>query len=587
MKPADAILEQESGIPADAWRDFDRCLHAAFARTTGGIAPYSMLAPFFDWGIHLMLDPGRRLHLWLRWWQTAHEFLRYASHHPGEDASVPDSIVFADPQDRRFRAQAWTRWPFHVTVHGFLLLQRWWQEASSGVPGVTQQHERLVRFLTRQMLDAASPSNFLFSNPEVIDRTWAEQGLNLLRGASNAGRDWQGLAGWNSGALESKFVPGKSVAVTPGKVVFRNHLIELMQYMPADASCHPEPILIVPAWIMKYYILDLSPGNSLVKFLVDSGYTVFMISWRNPDAGDAGLTMDDYREQGVCAALRAIASIVPDAKPHVAGYCLGGTLLAIALAAMAREGRDRIASTSFFAAQTDFTDAGELRLFIDEGQLAFLDDVMWSQGFLDSRQMAGAFQMLRSNDLVWSRMVRGYLMGLDEDSSDLMAWNADATRMPFRMHSEYLRRLFLDNDLAEGRFVAAGKPVALSDLQGPIFCVGTERDHVAPWRSVYKMSLLIPAQFTFVLTEGGHNAGIVSEPGHRGRHYRVGTRTPDEPHLDPDSWFAHAKAKDGSWWVEWVQWLQTHSTPSQKARAMGSAEFPVLGEAPGTYVFQR
>jgi len=315
---------------------------------------------------------------------------------------------------------------------------------------------------------------------------------------------------------------------------------------------------------------------------------VFMISWKNPGPEDRDLGMNDYRTLGPMAALDALGAVVPDQKVHAVGYCLGGTLLAIAAAAMARDGDDRLKSLTMFAAQTDFTEAGELMLFINEGQLAFLEDMMWEQGFLDSRQMAGVFQMLRSNDLVWSRVVREYLIGERQPMTDLMAWNADATRMPYRMHSEYLRRLFLDNDLAEGRFEVADKPVALTDIRVPIFAVGTERDHVAPWRSTYKIHLSTDTEVTYLLTTGGHNVGIVSEPDGHVRSFRVMTKKASDHYVDPATWLVQASQKQGSWWPEWAAWLDTRSGEPIAPPSIGAVDegLAPLGDAPGNYVFQ-
>jgi polyhydroxyalkanoate synthase len=366
-------------------------------------------------------------------------------------------------------------------------------------------------------------------------------------------------------------------------VVFRN---ELIQYQPMTDKVRPEPILIVPAWIMKYYILDLSPYNSLVEYLTGDGFTVFMISWRNPGPVDRDIAFDDYRTLGVQAALATIGDIVPRQKIHALGYCLGGTLLAIAAAAMARDGDDRLKSITLLAAQTDFTEAGELTLFINESQVAFLEDMMWQRGVLDTTQMAGAFQLLRSNDLIWSRVSRDYLMGERAPESDLMAWNADATRLPYRMHSEYLRKLFLHNDLAEGRYVVDGRSIAMSDIHAPLFVVGTVNDHVAPWKSVYKTHYQVEADVTFLLVSGGHNAGIVAPPGEPGRSYQVQLKAADAPYVGPDEWMKLAPKVEGSWWPEWTRWLAARSgepcdPPRMGLQGMDKSSLP---DAPGDYV---
>lgn len=352
-----------------------------------------------------------------------------------------------------------------------------------------------------------------------------------------------------------------------------------------------EPVLIVPAWIMKFYILDLSPHNSLVRYLVAQGHTVFVISWKNPDprtdARDRDLGMDDYRELGVKAALDAVRSICGDAAVHLAGYCLGGTLAAIAAAQMARDGDERLASLTLLAAQTDFEDPGEISLFIDDSQVTLLEDLMRESGVLDGKQMAGAFQMLRSNDLIWSYRLHNYLLGQRQTMSDLMAWNADATRLPLRMHSEYLRQLFLNNQLAEGRYLVGRGPVDLSDITVPVFAVGTLADHVAPWRSVFKIHHLVDHELTFVLTSGGHNAGIVNEPGHAGRSYQMQQRQAGEHALDPDTWLAQAPHVEGSWWPAWQRWLAARSTTERKPPGLGNKRHAVAANAPGAYVHVR
>jgi polyhydroxyalkanoate synthase len=582
MPPSD-VSGRDPLEPASISEAIDRSLHAGIARFTAGLSPAALAAAYFDWATHIAASPGKRVELTAEAVRQSLRLFDYACRCiPRHDEPCIEPL----PQDKRFVGEAWQHFPFNFMHQAFLLNEQWWHVATTGIRGVSRHHENVVEFASRQMLDVFSPSNFLLTNPEVLDRTVRQGGANLAVGLHNQIDDWQRAVQGKKPAGAEKFVVGENIAVTPGKVVYRNRLIELIRYAPATDKVRPEPVLIVPAWIMKYYILDLSPHNSLVKYLTEQGFTVFMLSWKNPTAEDRDLGMEDYRTLGVMAALDAVSAQVPGAGVHAIGYCLGGTLLSIAAAAMARDGDARLRSMTLFASQVDFTEAGELMLFIDESQVAFLEELMWQQGYLDARQMAGTFQLLRSNDLIWSHMVRDYLMGEREPMTDLMAWNADATRMPSRMHSEYLRRLFLDNDLAEGRYVVGGRPVALSDSRVPIFAVGTQMDHVAPWRSTHKIHLLSDAEVTYVLTTGGHNAGIISEIGHTGRSYQVMTRPEDGRYVDPETWLATAPRIEGSWWPALATWLDRHSGAWVDAGRFDDRAEASLGPAPGTYVLQ-
>jgi polyhydroxyalkanoate synthase len=584
-----AVAPIHDEIAADTARGetMDRFIHAWQGRFTNALSPAGLMLACFDWAIHLANAPGKRGILVEKAMRKSLRLALYAAA-VARDPGCPPCIEPL-PQDRRFLAPEWQRPPFNMIYQGFLLTQQWWHNATTGIRGVSACNEDIVAFATRQVLDIASPSNYLLTNPELLARTFREGGQNLVRGFGNFIQDWERAIAGKPPLGTEHFEVGRNLATTPGSIVFRNELIELIQYAPTTPTVQAEPILIVPAWIMKYYILDLSPANSLVRHLVAQGFTVFMISWRNPGAEQRDRGMEDYHRLGVDSALDAVSAICPARKIHACGYCLGGTLLAMAAAAMARDGDDRLASLTLFAAQTDFTEAGELTLFTNESEVAYLEDTMWEQGYLDSRQMAGAFQLLRSNDLVWSQLVTQYLKGERPAMTDLMAWNADATRMPYRMHSEYLRRLFLNNDLAEGRFLVDGRPVALTDIRVPIFAVATETDHVAPWCSVYKIELLTDTEVTFVLTSGGHNAGIVSEPGHPHRAFHLATHLPTSRYVDPETWRAATSSREGSWWPSWVEWLTTHSSERVVPPSIGTAEkgFPPLAEAPGSYVLDR
>ncbi len=559
----------------------DLAANAWLGRFTGNISPAALANAYFDWLTHLQLSPSKQQKQVQKAWKKFWRLQQYAI-----DAAIPgrgetERCIVPLPQDKRFVAPGWEHWPFNVISQAFLLNQQWWHRATTGVRGVSKHHEDVVTFTTRQLLDMVAPSNFLLTNPVVLEETLRSGGANLVHGAENAYADLRRAISGKSDS-EDAFKVGETVAVTPGKVVFRNRLIELIQYSPTTDTVHVLPLLFVPAWIMKYYILDLSPQNSLVKYLVDHGYTVFMISWKNPIADDRDLSLEDYRTLGVKDAIEAVTRITGAPQVNAIGYCLGGTLLSIAAATMARDGDTRLASMTMLASQVDFEEPGELSLFIDESQISFLEAIMWNQGYLDTKQMAGAFQLLRSNDLIWSRRLNQYLLGLPEQKSDLMAWNADATRMPYRMHTEYLRRLFLHNDLAEGRYRTDGRTIALTDIHIPLFCVGTVTDHVAPWRSVFKIQLLTDTDVTFLLTSGGHNAGVVSPPGHPHRSYQVANRPQDGLYVDADTWQETVPLHEGSWWPAWEAWLASKAGAQMKPPAMGDA----LCDAPGSYVLQ-
>ena len=553
---------------------------------TFGLSPLTFALAFLDWGMHLTTAPGKQLQLEAKAVRKFSRLADYALRAMGQPDAEP--AIAPLPQDHRFDDAAWHKPPFSFIAQSFLLNQQWWHAATTCVPGVSKHHETIVEFAQRQLLDMLAPSNFIATNPAVQQKIVATGGMCLVEGLRNLMEDVQHAVRGVPPVGAEAFRVGENVATAQGKVVYANRLIELIQYAPTTDTVRPEPILIVPAWIMKYYILDLSPNNSLVNWLTGQGFTVFMISWHNPGTADRDLDMEDYRKLGPMAALDAVTAITGASGVHAMGYCLGGTLLAIAAAAMARDGDDRLTSITLLATQTEFSEPGELGLFIDEAQLDVLENMMWSQGYLDSSQMGGAFQLLRSNDLVWSRVLGTYLMGEREPVNDLLAWNADATRMPYAMHSQYLRTLFLGDDLAEGRYCVDGHPISLSALRKPIFVVGTERDHVAPWRSVHKIHWLTSAEITFALTTGGHNAGIVSEPGHPRRSYRLLTRPADGPALDPSEWLTRAARSGGSWWEAWGLWLADRSSARVPPPPMGAPDkgFATLADAPGRFVLE-
>ena len=556
------------------------------ARLAHGISPASLTLAYADWFSHLLASPSKQNALAASAVRKSLLWLQYA---PQSWNGKCAPCVKPPPHDKRFSRREWQAPPFNALAQAFLLQEQWWAEAMTGVHGVSRHHEDVAAFTMRQWLDMWSPSNFVATNPRVLKETMATGAANLATGMANWWRDALAVLSDGKPRGVEQFMPGQGVALTPGKVVFRNRLIELIQYEAATAEVYAEPVLIVPAWIMKYYILDLTPEDSLVKYLVAQGHTVFMMSWTNPSGADRDLGMDDYLELGVMAALRTVQAIRPRVRIHAMGYCLGGTLLAIAAAALAGRDPHPLKTVTLLAAQTDFRKPGELGLFIDESQIAFLEDLMAERGYLDGRQMAGAFALINSKDLVWSKLVHEYLMGAHTPMTALRAWNADATRMPARMHSEYLRQLYLHNDLAEGRYRAAGQLVRMVDIELPLFVVATDRDHVSPWKSVYKIHRLTRAPVSFVLSSGGHNVGIVNPPGGPASHaqasYRFASHGPGMAPASPQGWLDSAAQRAGSWWPCWQDWLREHSSGTVKPPRVPGLLFD--GEplaAPGSYV---
>jgi polyhydroxyalkanoate synthase len=582
MNDATAGQTQGRSLVSD---DFSRELLAALGQWTGGMSPQAFGGAWLDVLTRLALAPGRQLELAQSAFGKSLALARFAADAVRNGGPVAPQAA-GTPYAQRFADPAWATFPFNVAAQAFVTGAQFAHEAVRQVPGAAAEAENVVGFTVREGLEFAAPDNYLPSNPRLLAQTVEERGANLRRGLRNLTEDVQRLLQGRGPVGVEDYRVGEQLATSRGKVILRNALMELIQYSPTTAKVHAEPVLVVPAWIMKYYILDLSPKNSLVRYLTDQGHTVFMISWKNPTAADRDLSMDDYLSLGVLAALEAIGKVVPRRRVHAVGYCIGGTLLAIAAALLAQREDERLATLTMFAAQTDFSEPGELSVFIHPAQLAMLEALMWKNGVLESRQMGGAFQMLRTHDLLWAPAVQSYLGGKRLGVNDLMAWNADGTRMAYRMHSDYLHQLYLHNDLAEGRYVALGEPLDLAAVTWPMFVVGTETDHVAPWRSVYKVGRLVRSRdYTFCLTSGGHNAGIISGPQHPKRRHRVLTVRAGAHLPSPAQYLKKVEPAQGSWWPTFAAWLAAHSTPTRvPPPPLGARGLRPLCDAPGEYV---
>jgi polyhydroxyalkanoate synthase subunit PhaC len=548
----------------------------------GNPDPLNIGAAFLEMTTRLMSNPTRLMQAQLGFWQdyltlwqnTARRIL-------GENV---EPVISEDPRDRRFKDEAWRENEvFDFIRQSYLLSARFFQTVAGSVDGMDEKTAQKVDFYTRQFVDAMSPSNFLLTNPEVLRRTAETGGENLLKGLSHLLNDLERGKGKLRIRMsdDAKFRVGENIAVSPGKVVFQNELMQLIQYAPATETVLKRPLLIFPPWINKFYILDLRPKNSLVRWAVEQGHTVFMVSWVNPDASLAEKGFDDYMREGVYAALDAVEKATGERGVNAIGYCLGGTLLATTLAHMAAKGDDRIKSATYFVTMTDFSEAGELGVFIDEEQLRSLEDKMLRRGFLEGREMATTFNMLRANDLIWSFVVNNYLLGQEPFPFDLLYWNDDSTRMPARMHSFYLRRMYQQNDLVKpGAIELLGEPIDLGKIKTPTYMISTLEDHIAPWKSTYRSTQIYGGPIRFVLAASGHIAGVVNPPeGGKYSHW-INEKLPP----DPDQWFACATELAGSWWPDWQRWIIAQSKERVPAREPGSGALHAIEDAPGSYV---
>ena len=546
--------------------------------------PLRLTQTFMDFTAKLLADPNRLVQAQIELWQQYMQLWQVTAQRMMGQQVAP--LVEPAKGDKRFSDPAWKdEVVFDYLKQSYLLTSRWLQDNVKQVEGLDDKTAKKVDFYTRQFIDALSPSNFALTNPQVVKATVESKGENLLKGLQNLLTDLE--RGKGKLAIRqtdmSAFKVGENVATSPGKVVFQNELIQLLQYAPATEEVHAMPLLIVPPWINKFYILDLKPENSFIKWATEQGYTVFVISWVNPDERLTKLVFEDYMRLGPLAALDAIEKATGEKKVSAIGYCIGGTLMAATLAWMAARGDDRIAACTFFTAQVDFSEPGELGVFIDEDQLASLEATMSKKGYLEGSEMATTFNMLRANDLIWSFVVNNYLMGKDPFPFDLLFWNADATRMPAAMHSYYLRNMYQKNLLVQpGALTLGGVPIDLRKIGIPVYLQAGKEDHIAPAKSVYKATQIFSGPVRFMLAGSGHIAGVVNPPRNRKYQHWLNETQHNPPTLE--EWRAGAQEFPGSWWHDWDKWLSAKSGPKVPARVPGAGGLPAIEDAPGSYV---
>lgn len=502
----------------------------------------------------------------------------------GAKKAQPEPVVSPAPDDRRFRHEAWEHHPIFKHIRDtYLLTSQWMRELVAETDGLDEMTAKKVEFFTERYLDALSPTNFAATNPAVMERLIETKGASLVHGMKNMLEDIEEGEGQLKIRMTdtSAFTLGENIATTTGKVVFENRMFQLLQYNPSTPGVFKKPLLVVPPWINKYYILDLQPKNSYLKWLVDQGHTVFVMSWVNPDEKYKDVGFDEYVIEGVLAALNAVCAATGEEQINAIGYCLGGTLLATTLAYMAEKGDERITSATFLATMIDFEEPGDLGVFIGEEEVSSLEHMMDERGYLDGADMAGTFNLLRANDLIWSFYINNYLMGNDARPFDLLYWNSDSTRMPAKMHSFYLRNMYMKNLLREhGKLEIDGTPIDLANITIPVCFVSAFDDHIAPWKSTYAGVKLFGGSKRFILSGSGHIAGIVNPPDANKYDYRVTSRPP----ADPENWAEKAEVHEGSWWPEWQRWVKGKSGKQVDVRIPGDAALGVIEDAPGTYV---
>jgi polyhydroxyalkanoate synthase len=545
--------------------------------------PLHMGGAFAEWFARMLSEPQKMVELQIGWWSdTMQLWQQMTQQFLGEEHSP---VIEPDARDKRFRDSAWQEnIVFDYIKQSYLLAARWAQRSIHDTPGMDSHTLKKIDFYTRQFVDAMAPSNFLLTNPEVLKKTLETNGENLVKGLRNMLEDLEQSKGPLRVSMTDvdAFEVGKNLAITDGKVIYQNDLIQLIQYEPLTKEIFKTPILVIPPWINKYYILDLQPQNSLVRWMVEQGHTVFVVSWANPGEALGHKGFEDYLKEGPLAALEAIKAATGEETINAVGYCLGGTLLAITLSYLKAKKQDhRIQSATYLTTMIDFSEAGELSVFIDEEQLRSLESRMSGKGYLEGADMAVTFNMLRANDLIWSFVINNYLLGKDPFPFDLLYWNADSTRMPAAMHSFYLRNMYQKNLLATpGGITLAGVPVHLEKVATPAYMLSTREDHIAPWKSTYASTQIYQGPIRFVLAASGHIAGVVNPPAKKKYSYWTNNALP----ASPDAWLAKSKENAGSWWPDWQKWISTYTKEKVPARKVGSGKLKPLEKAPGSYV---